>query len=201
MGALFSNPNTGAIAGGVGDLVEGFAGGRAADFQAQIARNNAQISRYNAQQATEAGNAQAINSMLRTRAQVGQTKAAQAASGIDVNTGSAADVQASERMLGMLDALTIRSNAARAAYGYRAEAGVKEAQAKLYGQRGKMSRIAGLMAGSGTILEGATSADRQRKIWQDTYGSLEEDASGDTIPTFGGLGDYGSNFERSGGGG
>lgn len=191
MGALLSNPMTGSVAGGIGDLVEGFAGGRAADFQSQIAKNNAEIARANAGMATQAGEAQAANSMLKTRAIVGQTKAAQAASGIDVNSGSAVDVQASERMLGMLDALTIRSNAARAAYGYRAEAGNFTAQAQMLKRRGKMARISGLMDASGTILEGASSVDRQRRIWQETNGSVPDE---DEMPRFGGLGDASPAF-------
>ena len=189
---MLSNPTTGDIAGGIGNLVEGFAGGRAADFQAQIAKNNAQIARYNAQSATEAGNAAAVQSMLRTRAIVGQTKAAQAASGIDVNSGSALDVQASERMLGMMDALTIRSNAARAAYGYQAEAGNQMARAASLKQRGKMARISGFMDASGTILEGASSVDRQRRQWQDIAGDEEAD---DSLPTFSGVqGDFATRF-------
>ena len=183
LNGMMSNPNVSAGAQGIGDLVEGFAGGRAADFQAQIARRNAEISQQNARGAREAGQVQALNSMLRTRAIVGQTKAAQAASGIDVNSGSAVDVQASERMLGMLDALTIRSNAARAAYGYEAEAGGYAARAKMLKQGGKMARIGGLMNASGTILEGATSADRQRRIWQDTNGTLDDEGD---IPSFSG---------------
>ncbi len=180
LNGMLGNPNVAAGAQGIGELVEGFAGGRAADFQAQIARNNAEIARMNARSATEVGNVQAFNSMLKTRAQVGYTKAAQAAGGVDVNSGSALDVQASERMLGMMDALTIRSNAARAAYGYQAEAGNRMAQAASYKQRGKMSRIAGLMGASGTILEGASSVDRMRQQWQDIAGD-EEDGN---MPSF-----------------
>lgn len=192
LNGMLSNPNVAAGAQGIGSLVEGFAGGRAADFQAQIARNNAEISRMNARQATEAGNAAATQSMLRTRAIVGQTKAAQAASGIDVNSGSAVDVQASERMLGMMDALTIRSNAARAAYGYQAEAGNQLARAESLRRTGKMRRIGGFMDASGTILEGASSVDRMRKQWQDTVGSAADED--ETLPTWGGVGDWGTRF-------
>ena len=182
LNGMMNSPMTGSVIGAAGSLMEGFAGGQAADFQAQIAKNNAEIAQYNAQGATEVGRVQALNSALRTRAVVGQTKAAQAASGIDVNSGSALDVQASERMLGMLDALTIRSNAARAAYGYKAEAAQQTARAGFMKQRGKMSRLTGLMNASGTILEGATSADRQRRIWQDTNGSLDDEGD---LPSFG----------------
>jgi hypothetical protein len=53
-------------------------------------------------------------------------------------------------------------------------------EAKLLKQRGKMSRIGGLMAGSSTILEGASSVDRMRRQWQDIAGDEEE------MPSFGG---------------
>lgn len=183
----------GPLAQGVGSVAEGFAGGRAADFQAQIARNNAQVAKANAHAATQAGEVSAFNSMLRTRAQVGQTKAAQAASGIDVNSGSALQVQQSERVLGMLDALTIRSNAARAAYGYESEAMSDLARARLLKQRGKLSRIRGFMDASATILEGASSIDRQRRVWQDTVGSLDDEQTGGSA-LGGSVGDFDVRF-------
>lgn len=173
--AVLNSPWAGPVAQGIGGLTEGIAGGRAADFQAQIARNNAQIARANAAAATQAGDIAAFNVGLRTRDIVGRTKAAQAASGIDVNTGSAVDVQASERMLGMLDALTVRSNAARAAYGYESEAMSESARARILKRRASMSRLSGLIDATGTILEGATSIDRQRRVWQDTVGSLDDE--------------------------
>lgn len=187
--AALNSPWAGTAAGSIGDLVEGFGAGRASDFQAQIARNNAQIARMNAAAAGEAGDVAAFNSMLRTRDIVGRTKTAQAASGIDVNSGSAVDVQASERMLGMMDALTIRANAARAAYGYEAEAMSESARAGLLKRRGKMSRLRGLMDASGTFLGGASSVDRQRRIWQDTVGSLEDEDETDRQ-----VGDFGVRF-------
>lgn len=192
--AILNSPMAGPAAQGIGSLVEGFAGGRAADFQAQIARNNAQIARANAMAATQAGDTAAFNSLLKTRAVVGQTKAAQAASGIDVNSGSAVDVQASERMLGMLDALTIRSNAARAAYGYESEAMSEVARASMLKRRGGMARLRGLMDASGTILEGATSADRQRRIWQDTVGSLDDEQTSELGKYKGQVGDFDVRF-------
>ncbi len=68
------------------------------------------------------------------------------------------------------------------------------ARAESLRRTGKMRRIGGLMDASGTILEGATSADRQRKQWQDTYGSLSEDEVESTLPTWGGVGDWGTRL-------
>lgn len=192
--AILSSPWTGPASQGIGSIVEGFAGGRAADFQAQIARNNAQVALANSQAASQAGDIAAMNSLLRTRAQIGQTKVAQAASGIDVNTGSAADVRASQRLLGVLDAMTIRSNAARASYGYQAESMSEAARAKSLARRAGMSRIRGIMDASGTILEGATTIDRQRRIWQDTIGSLDDEQTSDVDQYKGQVGDFDVRF-------
>jgi len=183
MGAILSNPMTGSVASGIGDLVEGFGAGRAADYQAQIARNNASISRANAEQAVRAGQAAALAQGLRTRDIVGRTKAAQAASGIDVNSGSALTVQQSERILGMMDAMTIRANAARAAYGYESQAAGDVARAAMLKRRGKMERIGGLIGASGTILEGASSVDKQRRLWQETMGRDHHEEP--EVPQFG----------------
>ena len=121
----------GAAAKGVGDLTAGNADAGASNFRAQIARNNATIALRNADASMAAGNIRTEAQGLKTRAAVGGIKAAQAANGVDVNSGSAKDVQQTQSMLGALDALTIRSNAARQAFGFQQEAVSNEAQAKL----------------------------------------------------------------------
>lgn len=150
-----------------GALLEGFGGGAANDFQAQIAARNAQIAKMNSGYAVQAGEQAMLNEQLKTRAQIGQTKAVQAASGIDVNTGSAKAVQESERLLGRLDAMTIRSNAARQAYGYDIEAGTQRARSQMYRRAGTLSRVGGLVDAGATLLEGASSSSRQHRMWQD----------------------------------
>lgn len=56
------------------------------------------------------------------RGLIGSQRAGFAAQGVDVGSGSAVDVQADAAYLGELDALTIRNNAAREAWGYEVEA-------------------------------------------------------------------------------
>src|ERR1700676_5609173 len=82
-----------------------------ADYQAQVAANNATIAMKNAAMDTQSGEIAASNQGLKTRSAVGKTLAQQGASGVDVNTGSAPKVRAAESELGALDAMTIRSNA------------------------------------------------------------------------------------------
>lgn len=90
-------------------------------FNAQVADQNAALAHQNAVWQTEEGEQQVANSEMKTAAQLGGIKTFQAASGVDVNSGSAVDVENSARTIGKLDALTVRSNAARAAYGMQVE--------------------------------------------------------------------------------
>lgn len=116
----------GGLAGGVmgayGAYEEGIAKSRADRYNAAMAGFNQVIANRNATWAGQAGDVAAGNVEMRGRAVVGQTKAQQGASGVDVNTGSAVDVRASEAGLAKLDALTVRSNAAKEAYGMRVKA-------------------------------------------------------------------------------
>jgi hypothetical protein len=126
-------------------------------YKAQVATNNAEIARRNAISDAQAGDTAAFNQGLKTRAKVGAEKAQQGASGIDVNTGSAADVRKGTQQLGMLDALTIRSNAARKAYGDLVESTSDTAQSQLDTMAGQQASEAGEIGAVGSLLSGASS--------------------------------------------
>lgn len=126
-------------------------------YKAQVAENNAAIATQQAQWAGEEGDQSASAAALKTRATEGGIEANQAASGIDVNTGSAVQVQDSARILGKLDALTIRSNAARQAYGYQVEATNQTAQSQLDKFAAKNDIEAGEIGAGSTILGGAAT--------------------------------------------
>src|SRR6185437_8079095 len=115
----------GAIGAGVSaisSIAGGFAQAGMANYQAQVASNNAIIARQKATYATEAGETQAQAESLKERARGASIKAAEASSNVDVNSGTALDLQQSQRELGELDTQTRMSNAALNAYGYRSEA-------------------------------------------------------------------------------
>ncbi|MCO7513713.1 hypothetical protein NJF44_01335 [Pseudomonas guariconensis] len=83
---------------------------------------NAAFADAAASDAIKRGEFEADQSRIDTRAMIGAQRAGFAANGIDVNSGSAADVQDDTAALGEQDALTIKNNAAREAWGYRTQA-------------------------------------------------------------------------------
>lgn len=115
------------ILGGVTSAVGSFMGGQSAaaahNYRAQVARNQAQYAR-------QVGIREAEAQQMRTASVLGQQQAAQAASGLDTQFGSALDVRASTAQMGKLDELTILNNAALKAWGLEEEAKLDKFRAK-----------------------------------------------------------------------
>jgi len=120
-------------------------------FQAAMAEQNATYKEAAAQDAEKRGAVEAD----RYRRQVGQLIGTQrsgfAANGIDVNSGTAAEIQDDTAAFGEFDALTIANNAAREAWGYRVGA-----QNDL--MNGRMAQSNAKSAATGSILGGVGSA-------------------------------------------
>lgn len=141
-----------------------------ADYQAQVAQNNSKIAANNAQiqqenvnLVSEAGNQQSANEGLKTKATVGGILSAQGANGVDVNSGSAVDVRSSASELGMLNALTVRSNAAQVAYGYEIGTQQQQYNSQQYlGEASLDTAEAGYAREAGAI--GASSAELQGDV-------------------------------------
>lgn len=118
-----------AILGGAAALNK-FAGERAdanarvaqGEYQYRLAQWNAHIAEEQATDAIARGNVEAARVSLRTRTTVAAQRAAAAGSGVDVSSGSAADLQRDSVYLGAIDEATARNNAAREAWGYRVQA-------------------------------------------------------------------------------
>ena len=148
----------GAGIGAMGAYESGQATSAAAAYQAQVALNNAAIARKNAELAMQSGEEKVGIQGLKTRAAVGAEKAGQAASGVDVNKGSFVSARAGTAELGALDALTIRSNAAKQAYGQEVAATSETAQAGLETFESQQAKDAGLVSALGTAIGGVGSA-------------------------------------------
>ena len=124
----------GAIGAGIsayGTVEQGQATSNAAKYNAQVAQNNATIAARNANYATQAGEEKAFTTSLQGAETLGSIKTAQAAGGVDVNTGSNLAVQKSEREVSNLDTQTVLNNAQLVAYGYRSQQTGFKAQAGL----------------------------------------------------------------------
>jgi len=127
-------------------------------YNAQVAKNNAQIAGQNAQYASEAGAAATEGAQLKARAAAGALTSEIAANGIDVNSGSAADVRAAQNELGQYSVNQEAQKAALQVYGFRtqgtgfnAEAGLDEARAANAGPAGALAAGGDLLRGAGTF--------------------------------------------------
>jgi hypothetical protein len=112
---------------------------------------NAAVSEQEARDALARGEETAANYGTQIKGLIGKQKASYAAQGIEVNSGSAADVQESAQVIGDRDLRTIRLNAMRESWGYKM-------QAKNYKIAGKNAATAGNFNAAGTALQGAGDA-------------------------------------------
>lgn len=127
------------------------------NYQAAVAENNKIVANQNAESAIEAGGAKAATTSMKGAAVGGSIKARQAASGVDVNTGSNVDVQEGQREAALLDTETVLHNADLQAYGYRSQAKNFEAEAQLDRSGADQAETAGYLKAGGGILGSASS--------------------------------------------
>lgn len=152
-----SLPGIGSGIQAVGTIFSGIAQGGAANYQAQVAKNNATIANQNAVYATQAGSEQSQITSLKAASTAGQIKAAQGANNIDIGSGSAVKVQESQKETGELDTLTAMNNAALQAYGYQSQALSDTAQAGLYSAEATEAPVGAALSATGNLLSNASS--------------------------------------------
>lgn len=172
----------GASVGAYGAIESSQAQSNAASYQAQVSENNSKIATQNANYATAAGEAQVTQQQLKTAATVGGIRASEAASGLDVNSGSDLDVQSSAKELGELDALTIRNAAAKQAYGYQVQSTSDVASGQLQEASASQDLTAGMFGATGSVLGGASSS-------ANSYARFLQNSGGGTAPNV-----LGSNY-------
>lgn len=176
-GLAMSAVSTGA--GFIGQMNQQAAMGAQANYQSQVQRRNAQISEKQARDAETRGQIAEEQSRLKTAQQLGTQQAALASQGTDLD-GSPIDILGDTRRAGEFDALTIRSNAAREAWGYRVAGTGQSADAAMRGS----FQPSYLGAGS-SLLSGASSlADKWSKFQTNNPGGF----GGGADPTFSGTG-------------
>ena len=115
---------------------------------------NAQFAEDQAADAIARGKEAELRQRTATRQFRGSQRAGLGAQGIALDSGSALDVQEETVALGELDALTIRNNARREAYGYRVQAGDLRRQGQLAELSARNQAGALRTASYGTLLTG-----------------------------------------------
>lgn len=129
-----------------------------ANYQSEVAAGNQKIATQSADYAAASGEQQAAIQEQKTRAQIGSISAAEGSSGVDINSPTATAVRTSQGELGALDAQTIRSNAARTAYGYETQSTNFGNIASAETATGQNAETAGEVGGAGALLSGVGNA-------------------------------------------
>lgn len=142
----------GAAMSAYGSLQQGKAQAAAANYEAQVAQNNARL-------ALENGAVQEQAQRQQMQGLIGQQRAAYAASGVALDSGSALGVIEGTARQGELDALTIRADARQQAQNFRSQATMGRFSAR-------NAKTSGMLGAVGSLLGGAT----QIADWQAKYG-------------------------------
>ena len=144
------------IISAVGALQAGAAAEAQAETQAQANRYNAQVKELQAGVERQVAGRKEEAQRREARQVLGEQRAALAQSGVQLGTGSAADIQEQSATMAELDALTIRYQGEMAAKGllYDAEADKFEARANI--AAGKNAKTASYLKTGSAVLSGAS---------------------------------------------
>lgn len=179
---------TGLGATGAGGILSAFgsaAGGIAQkntyDYQSRVATLNAQIDKQNQEYAYNQGEVQATQYGERAAQQRGGIIAAQGASGIQIGTGSSANVVASQGKITALDLGQIRSNAAKTAYDFDVKSSMDTDQANLDTLAGKNAETSGFIGAASSIL-GSVGSVSNKWLQGNSTGLWGTNSSGSFSP-------------------
>ena len=120
-------------------------------FRANQMEFNARLKEKQAEDSLKRGHEAVTEQRKRTKRVIGTQRAALAAQGINIDDGSALAIQEDTAMIGELDALTIKNNAWREAWGHKAEAADLKSSANF-------TRVAGEYEAKQAIVTGGLSA-------------------------------------------
>lgn len=140
--------------------------------RANTADANARLAELNAQMALRDAHADAAAVGLQAGQVMGEQRAAIGANNVAFDSASAMELQASTDLLKDIDLDTIRSNAARTAWGYRTEGAFYETEAeneRTYADLLEGGKSNATLAGATSLLGSASSLTQSwYDIWKET---------------------------------
>lgn len=146
-----------------------FGQNEAGKFNERVAWQNAHFMESQALDAEKRGKEDESDLRVRIRQQIGTARAAYAAQGVQVSEGSVAETEASIAYMGEKDAVRIRNNAAREAWGYRVQAWNAKTQAKLARAEGRSQALGTVLGSAGSYYNmkgGSTSKSGSYGGWK-----------------------------------
>jgi hypothetical protein len=146
------------LMGAFGQIQQAQAASAAGKYNAQVAEMNATLADRRARDALERGKVDEQRKRNEVAAIKGKQMAAMAANGVDLGFGSPLDTLIDTATLGEIDALTVRTNAARESYDHSVDAVNKRAGATLSNMQARSALQGGYLNAAGTILTGGSKA-------------------------------------------
>lgn len=172
-GAAGTAATAASAAGSLGTVLQtasaiggGLSAFQSAMFQSQVAKQNAAEAMREAQSAQKAGDQAVQTSQQKTAALLGAQTAQMAASGLDLSSGSPADVQGDTMRAGAQDAATIRQNYYDRVRGYVTDANNFSTEAAAAKAKGYGDLAQGILKGGSSLLGGASSLSAKWSSFQ-----------------------------------
>lgn len=152
------------------------------NYKAGIAKLNSDINKQNAAWAINQGAIKAENYGLKAGGEIADTKVVQAASGLDINSGSKEAVRDTQQTVATYDQGTIRADAAHTAHGYEVKAAADSAEASMDTAAAENAQKAGKLNVLSSII-GTASSVASKWTQGNTIG-IWSGSSGGPIGTF-----------------
>lgn len=126
--------------------------GAASQYQAgkdnaSIAKANAKVMDYSANEAIDTGNSNAAQSRQQARKALASQTAALASNGVDISSGTSLNLLGDTAAAGEMDALTTVHNSLKEAYGYKQQALNYRNEAVLARRQGNANAMSTLLTG------------------------------------------------------
>lgn len=166
----------------VGTAASASAQSQQANYQAQVAHNNQVIAADQARAALDAGTVRAQQQLSAGDQRMGAIRAAMGANNVQLNSGSALDLQADSGRTTALNAYTTQYNAGLQAQGFRAQGSNFAAQAQLDTMRADNISAAAPLGVASSLLNSGSNFAPKWSAWQLQAGSA---GAGSALPGYG----------------
>lgn len=138
-------------------IQQGKAAQAAADYNAEVDKNNAAIRQSQADDALKRGDIEEQRHRVRISQKVGEQRSALAGSGVELDSGSALDVIGDTSYVGAQEISDIQQNARREAFGYQVGATDALASSRLNKASGKNAASASILTAGSAVAKGASN--------------------------------------------
>ena len=164
-----------------GTMYQGAAANAQARYEADVAQENRKHELAARDDAFRRGEIEQMRHYRQLSQRLGLQRASLAASGLDVNFGSAADLQTDTMLLGYEDSSIIAENTMREAKGYEINAANYTMQGRAARSRGTAALVGAGLSTASTILGGASQVGEMRfnqRVYGNAYGATPAGTTG-----------------------